>query len=168
MSQEEFQELEQSNTTATETDLGISITPFRCEDGHTVFFTTKELFDEHERKAHLPVRNIHTATSPLKLYVCGPMTGFENFNYDAFNLAAAHLRLSGYEVENPADAEGENTTGEPQLWHWYMRRAITKLMLCDGIALLDGWEASKGAQIEVNLAYNLGMELRHIDAWLTA
>lgn len=111
---------------------------------------------------------IEPPSEPLKLYIAGPMSGMENFNYEAFNLAAADLRLSGYEVLNPADSESENTSGELQPWHWYMRKGITKLMLCDAIALLDGWEQSKGATIEVNLAYNLGYEIRHVDAWLTA
>lgn len=106
--------------------------------------------------------------APLKLYVCGPMTGFVDYNYPAFHQAAADLRASGYEVENPADSEEANPTGEPQLWAWYMKRAITKLMLCDGLALLDGWEASIGARIEVNLSHSLGIEIRHINAWLTA
>lgn len=106
--------------------------------------------------------------APIKLYVCGPMTGIEGFNYEIFNIAAADLRASGYEVENPADLEAENTSGAPQAWDWYMRRAITKLMLCNGIALLNGWENSRGAVIEVNLAHNLGYQIRHIDAWLTA
>lgn len=130
--------------------------------------TPTEDKDRLLKQEHEHYTDPESTIAPLKLYVCGPMTGFENFNYEMFNIAAADLRASGYEVENPADLEAENTSGAPQAWSWYMRRAITKLMLCNGMALLDGWENSRGAVIEVNLAHNLGYQIRHIDAWLTA
>jgi hypothetical protein len=100
----------------------------------------------------------------FKLYVAGPMTGIDDFNYPAFHSAADQLRRSDYEVLNPADIK----TDEVQEWSWYMKRAIAKLVQCDGLALLDGWETSQGAILEVNLAHNLGLEIRHFVAWLTA
>ncbi|CRM19804.1 hypothetical protein [Pseudomonas sp. 31 R 17] len=38
-----------------------------------------------------------------RVYVAGPMTGIEDFNYPAFNAVADQLRALGYEFENPAD-----------------------------------------------------------------
>lgn len=35
--------------------------------------------------------------------LAGPMTGFEDFNFPAFNAMAARLRSRGFVVENPAD-----------------------------------------------------------------
>ena len=101
-----------------------------------------------------------------KIYVAGPMTGFPDYNYPAFHEAAALLRQAGYEVFNPAEIE--DLVNPPLLWHEYMRLGITKMLLCHGIALLDGYENSKGALIEINLAYSLGMEIRTLDAWLVA
>lgn len=104
------------------------------------------------------------AQNRIKLYVAGPMSGIEDFNYPAFHTAAEQLRISGYDVLNPADLKSD----APQEWTWYMKRAIGKLVQCNGLALLDGWERSTGAIIEVNLAHNIGIEIRHLVAWLTA
>ena len=39
-----------------------------------------------------------------------------------------------------------------------MRGAIAQLVTCDQVALLDGWQQSKGAQLEVHIAEQLGIE----------
>ena len=85
------------------------------------------------------------------VYVAGPMTGIEDFNYPAFNLMAEHLKERGFIVENPAD------TPEQPNWQGYMRAGITKLMRCDAVLMLPGWQRSRGAQIEINLALSLGI-----------
>lgn len=102
----------------------------------------------------------------LKIYVAGPMTGLPDYNYPEFHAAADLLRKAGYEVFNPAEIE--DSANPPKMWHEYMRLGLTKMLLCQGVALLDGYENSKGALIEINLAYSLGMELRTLDGWLTA
>lgn len=88
-----------------------------------------------------------------RLYLSGPMSGIPDFNFPAFNAEAARLRALGWTVENPA----ENPKVEGDRWELYMRQAITQMMLCDVIALLPGWGASRGANVEVYLARQLGM-----------
>lgn len=90
-----------------------------------------------------------------RVYVAGPMTGIEGFNYPAFNAVADQLRSQGYEVENPAD----HGTVEGAQWADYMAYDLTRLGLCGVIALLPGWENSKGAQLEVLIAERLGMKV---------
>jgi len=88
-----------------------------------------------------------------RIYVAGPMTGIEDFNFPAFNAAAEALRAAGYIVENPADhglVEGAD-------WADYLAYDLTRLGLCDTIYLLPGWEKSKGAQLELLIAERLGM-----------
>jgi len=88
-----------------------------------------------------------------RIYVAGPMTGIEDFNFPAFNAAAETLRAAGYIVENPADhglVEGAD-------WADYLAYDLTRLGLCDTIYLLPGWEKSKGAQLEFLIAERLGM-----------
>lgn len=89
------------------------------------------------------------------IYISGPMSGYLNKNYDAFNEAAAKLRMQGYEVLNPAEPP------EIDGWEWadYMRRDIVMLMEADTIATLPNWDQSRGAKIEVDLAKNLGMNV---------
>lgn len=38
----------------------------------------------------------------MKIYIAGPMTGYENFNRDAFNKEADRLSRHGHSVLNPA------------------------------------------------------------------
>ena len=89
----------------------------------------------------------------MKIYIAGPMTGLPDYNYPAFNAAAVELRAAGLEVCNPA----ENPEPECKSWAGYMRMALAQLVTCDSIYLLKGWESSKGARIERDLAHNLNL-----------
>ena len=102
------------------------------------------------------------------LYVAGPMTGLPEFNYPAFNAAASQLRELGYEVLNPADIDvlyNPDPT-QPQEWDWYMRHALRMVLNSDALALLPGWENSRGAQLEVKVGKALGMECLPIELWV--
>lgn len=105
-------------------------------------------------------------TTRPRIYIAGPMTGLPDFNYPAFHAAAGTLTAAGYEAVNPADTEKENTTGAPQSWSWYMRRALTLLLTADGVALLPGWDQSRGARIEEELAGRLGMGRADVPSWV--
>lgn len=102
----------------------------------------------------------------MKLYIAGPMTGYELFNYPAFRAAETELRAAGYDALNPVDAEQHNITGKPQTWDWYMRHALRMVVDADGVALLDGWEHSRGAQLEHHVACALRMPVKPIAGWL--
>ena len=102
-----------------------------------------------------------------RLYVAGPMTGYPDFNYPAFNAVAEALRDKGFDVLNPVDAERHNPTpGTPQAWDWYMRHALRMVLEADGLALLPGWADSKGAALEVNVAQALQLPCRRWEAWV--
>ncbi|MBN5514128.1 DUF4406 domain-containing protein [Pseudomonas paraeruginosa] len=88
-----------------------------------------------------------------RVYLAGPMTGLPDFNYPAFNAEEKRIRALGYFVENPA----VNMIYRGSPWETYMRDGIKRLMDCDILALLPGWERSRGANIERNLAITLGM-----------
>jgi hypothetical protein len=95
------------------------------------------------------------ATRANRVYVAGPMTGIEDFNYPAFNALADRLRQLGYEVENPAD----HGIVEGAQWADYMAYDLTRLGLCGMIVLLPDWERSQGARLEVLIAERLGMKV---------
>ncbi|HEX7866576.1 MAG TPA: DUF4406 domain-containing protein [Variovorax sp.] len=96
-----------------------------------------------------------------RVYLAGPMSGLPESNYPAFNAAAARLRALGYHVENPA----ENPAPPCGSWLGYMRLALAQLVTCDHVALLPGWERSKGAGIEWRLACDLGLPVSPAEAF---
>jgi hypothetical protein len=96
---------------------------------------------------------------PIRCYVAGPMTGIEALNFPAFHAAAAILRARGYEVVNPAEINADPSAG----WDACMRADIAQLVTCDCIALLPGWEKSRGATIEARLAGDLGIRRLEVD-----
>jgi hypothetical protein len=90
-----------------------------------------------------------------RIYIAGPMTGLPEFNYPAFNAEAQRLRRLGYEVANPA----ENPVPPCKSWLGYMRMALPQLVSCDIVALLPGWQDSRGARIERSLAVDLSLKV---------
>lgn len=96
------------------------------------------------------------------IYIAGPMSGLPEFNFPAFNSAAAIWRAEGWEVFNPAekdteagldaeayktgDAELATATGfnfrEAYLWD------IEAVLKSNAIYMLRGWENSPGARGE--------------------
>ena len=93
---------------------------------------------------------------PMKVYIAGPMTGIEDYNFPAFHEAAAKWRALGHEVFNPAETDNGDTTNE---WEYYMKKDIAMLLQSDAVALLPGWEKSKGATLEVTIATHLGLKI---------
>lgn len=98
-------------------------------------------------------------TAPVRIiYVSGPMSGLPEFNFPAFIAAEAHLKLLGYTVESPHHNAGGDTTKD---WVYYMRLALIQLMRCSEVYMLPGWEASRGAVIEHDLALKLGFKISY-------
>ena len=88
------------------------------------------------------------------VYLSGPMSGLPESNYPAFHNAAAQLRDAGYTVINPA----ENPTPPCGSWAGFMRMAVRQVAAADAIAFLPGWEQSRGAKVESDLADVLGLQ----------
>ena len=95
----------------------------------------------------------------MKVYISGPMTGYPDFNYPAFNAAETWLTDRGHDVLNPARHPKQDT------WAGYLRLDLADVLTADGIALLPGWEASRGAQLEVHVAHSLGIRVLPIEVW---
>lgn len=96
------------------------------------------------------------------VYISGPMSGVEDYNFPAFNSAAAQLRAAGYPVINPADFGVK----EGQTWRECLARDIAALVHCDAVATIDGWKKSKGARLEVHIAVELGIEVTDVSELL--
>lgn len=95
----------------------------------------------------------------LTIYVSGPMSGKLQHNFPAFNQATEHLRNLGHTVINPAEINTE--PGTP--WSDCMRNDIREMMVCDTVAVLPGWQESKGASLEVYIGKALGMNILPIE-----
>ncbi|OEZ46737.1 hypothetical protein JAB1_46750 [Janthinobacterium sp. MP5059B] len=89
----------------------------------------------------------------MRVYIAGPMTGYPQFNYPAFNHAAVVLRAAGHIVINPA----ENPVPDCGSWLGYMRMSVAQVASVDCLVMLPGWPFSKGARIEYLLAKLLGL-----------
>lgn len=114
----------------------------------------------------------------MKVYLAGAMAGIKDFNFPAFKAAAEKLRSEGHTVFSPAEKDLE-THGEEALKSatgdvaevtakgFSLRDALyedTKFICleADAVALLPGWENSKGAQAEWALARALGHRIIYL------
>ena len=88
-----------------------------------------------------------------RIYLAGPMTSIADFNYPAFNEAAAQLRAKGFVVENPA----ENPQPPCNSWPGYMRLALRQMLTCDMVVFLPNWQTSRGAMLESEVAKQLAI-----------
>lgn len=91
----------------------------------------------------------------MKLYLAGKMSGEPDLNFPAFHAAAADLRARGHVVVNPAEINLDPGAA----WLTCMRADIKQLVDCEAICLLPGWEKSRGATLEHQIALGLGMQV---------
>jgi hypothetical protein len=89
----------------------------------------------------------------MTVYIAGPMTGYPELNYPAFNAAEEKLIQRGHTVLNPANLPDCGS------WAGYMRLSIPMVCQADVIWLLPGWERSKGACLELQVACALGLKV---------
>ena len=90
-----------------------------------------------------------------RIYISGPMTGKPDLNFPAFNSESERLRSFGYEVINPAELNPDPNAA----WHECMRNDLKALLDCDTLALIDGWDGSNGAHLEVHVAHRVGIRI---------
>lgn len=106
----------------------------------------------------------------MRVYLAGPMTGLPEYNFPAFMTAAAQLRAVGHYVFNPAEADLEKwgSMAEIEAKATYRECLRTDLNWildhAEAIALLPGWEKSKGVAAELALSKALGLEVLHVEA----
>lgn len=109
----------------------------------------------------------------MKIYLAGPMTGLPNFNFPAFDAAAAALERHGHTVFNPAQMDRDvgfdpsSTKVSKEFLRDALRRDLSAICDADAIAMLPGWENSGGAKIEWSLACHLGLEVIYLSEWLS-
>ncbi len=89
----------------------------------------------------------------MRVYIAGPMTGYEDFNAAAFNQEAERLTNEGHQVLNPAVLPGGLT--QPQ----YMDICFSMIRAAEVVHFLPGWRESEGAVAEYHYAKKIELEL---------
>lgn len=115
----------------------------------------------------------------MRVYIAGPMTGYPEYNFPAFDRATEQWRAAGHDVVSPAEMtrslfkarfgdEFDPTSTDARIaaggdiYRDFLREDIRHILDCDAIALLPGWEKSKGVAVELTVAR--AMKLQEFDA----
>jgi hypothetical protein len=100
-----------------------------------------------------------------QIYVCGPISGRPEEEYkEHFCTVASTIvqkaKNDGVEVEilNPSTFPCKDLS-----WEASLKYCIKKLVDCDGIAVLQGWEHSRGCLLELEIAGRLKIPVVHIE-----
>lgn len=112
-------------------------------------------------------------------YLTGPMSNIPGFNFPAFDDAAARLRAIGYDLIVPSEQDSPEMQAKAraspdgnmatltsamtnhETWGDVLSRDV-KLVAdrVDGLILMDGWQTSRGAKLEVFVALLTGKRFK--------
>lgn len=111
-------------------------------------------------------------------YISGPISGLKNGNYENFMLAQKILEKQDFIVINPHEIsnhiyekwakipEPENKKDlqeyENERWKEFMKNDIKYLLTCTHVFVLDNYETSRGALLEILIAQKLGLKIYKI------
>lgn len=100
------------------------------------------------------------------VYIAGPMTGYQDFNFPAFDEASDLLSSRGYRPISPADRDrkrgfdGADSSVSIDFYRsalaWDLQQIAEK---ASAIYMLRGWEKSPGARAEHAAAVAVGIEV---------
>ena len=100
-----------------------------------------------------------------RVYIAGPMRGIKNDNHEEFDRIEKMWKEAGHIPVSPAymaRALGKGN-GNFESDDAFMRQVMiidtVVICNCDAIALMKGWETSRGATMELALAQSIGLEV---------
>lgn len=111
------------------------------------------------------------------LYLSGPMRGHLSFNFPTFDAVAKSLRSQGFGVLSPAEHdretypdieqwEGFESGSEEQCPQFVLSNSLAwdfqAITDSDGIALMPGWEGSRGSRAERFVAECIGKPIYRV------
>lgn len=114
----------------------------------------------------------------MNVYLAGPMTGIADLNKPAFEAAQRRLQRMGHYVVTPFELNERVWTkhfgratpldiatladlhyGDPLLNEMLVEDVNFIAMHADAVALLPGWESSRGSKLEIHIANLMGKTL---------
>lgn len=108
----------------------------------------------------------------MKIYLSGPIAGVANARENFAN-AARILQENGLEVVDPFNCPPicnpdctQSLNGHD--FECWLRGDLLAMLTCDGVALLPGWERSRGARLEHFVALQTGLLVDNFDEWRTS
>lgn len=103
----------------------------------------------------------------FRIYLAGPMRGLPELNFPKFNEVANKLRAAGHAVFNPAENAPRipSTADGLDDFSYWMAIDLSEVCKAEAIVMLPGWEASKGARLELHTARECGKQV-FIWSWL--
>ena len=113
----------------------------------------------------------------MKVYVSGPISGYEEANLPAFRSAADFLVSMGHEPvvphdiapwEHAGDCPVAYTHGIDHTAACYLRGDLVALLQCEAIYMIGRWEASVGAMLEHHVAAFCGIPIYYQGSGLLA
>lgn len=114
------------------------------------------------------LRNLQKRWNPevdfdITYYLSGPMAGYSEHNFPAFEDAARILRQTGLTILSPHEMptpEGFAEMSEQDQWKVMVDLDIAAMKeVCKGIILMKGWPQSRGARAELTVAMELDWEV---------
>ena len=91
-----------------------------------------------------------------KVYISGAIAHYDlGERKAAFADAEKVLKRMGFDPVSPF----KNGLPDEAHWRLHMRADIALLLECDYIYMLTGWELSKGAKLELDVASSCGIEV---------
>ncbi|MDR2144608.1 MAG: DUF4406 domain-containing protein [Treponema sp.] len=98
-----------------------------------------------------------------KIYLCGPITGrpdYERHFLTAEETLLYRINAEGLRIKTLNPSRFPLKTAP---WETCMRYAVRAMLTCDGIALLRGWENSRGCRMELSLAGQLKIPVVYLE-----
>jgi hypothetical protein len=103
-------------------------------------FTEEELYERYFND----ITYTQTMTTEIA-YISGKITGLVDLNIPKFQKAEAKLIQMGFKTVNPHNIEHNHD----KKWNSYMKKCLAALQGCDLVVVLDDWQKSRGACIEI-------------------
>lgn len=100
----------------------------------------------------------------MKLYLSGPMTGIPEKNKREFDRCSQALREKGHEVVVPEPIE--NADPGTNDYDACLKQDLIDMLGCEAVVVMNGWNNSRGARLEVTTAIQVGMRVANFSDFM--